>query len=59
MVSANINALYSGSLRIKILYFISEKLTFYKLCVTKVAHCSVDPQGNTSSHQGIRQKQVK
>ena len=39
MVNANIDALYAGSLRIKISYLFSEKLTFYKWFVTKVAHC--------------------
>ena len=37
MANANIDALYVGSLKIKISYFFSEK--FYKWCVTKVAHC--------------------
>ena len=41
MVNANINALFAGSLRIKIWYFISEKSPFYRWCVTKVAHCIV------------------
>ena len=40
MANANIDALNAGSLRIKIAYFISEYLTFYKWCVTKVAHCT-------------------
>ena len=38
---ANINALYAGSLRIKISYFFAEQFTSYKWCVTKVAHCIV------------------
>ena len=37
MVNANIDALYAGSVRIKVRYFFSEK--FHKWCVTKVAHC--------------------
>ena len=37
MGNANIDALYAGSLRLKISYFFSKK--FYKWCVTKVAHC--------------------
>ena len=36
VINANIDALYAGSVRIKIRYFFSEK--FYKWCVTKVAH---------------------
>ena len=39
MANANINALYAGSLRIKIAYFVLEKFLFYKWRVTKVAHC--------------------
>ena len=41
MANANINVLYAGSLRIKIAYFVSEKFSFYKWCVTKVAYCMV------------------
>ena len=37
---ANIDALYAGSLRIKISFFFLSNFTFYKWCVTKVAHCS-------------------
>ena len=40
MANANIDALYAGSLRIKIAFFVSEYFSFYKWCVTKVAHCT-------------------
>ena len=39
MANANIDALYAGSLRITISYFFPRNVTFYKWCVTKVAHC--------------------
>ena len=40
MGNANINALYAGSLRIKIsFFFFLSNATFYMWCVTKVAHC--------------------
>ena len=39
MANANIDALYAGSLRLKIAYFVSELFYFYEWCVTKVAHC--------------------
>ena len=39
MANANIDALYNGSFRIKIAYFLSEQFSFYKWCITKVAHC--------------------
>ena len=39
MPNAIIDALYAGSLRIKISYFFSEKCYIHKWCVTKVAHC--------------------
>ena len=40
MNQAHMDALYTGSLRIKISYFYPEKSnTFYKWCETKVAHC--------------------
>ena len=42
MANANIDAGYVGSLRIKISLFFSSNFTFYKWCVTKVAHCMVD-----------------
>ena len=40
MANANIDALYVGSLRIKYYISITSNFTFYKWCVTKVAHCS-------------------
>ena len=40
MGNANINALYAGSLRIKKYHFsFLSNFTFYKWCVSKVAHC--------------------
>ena len=39
MAYVNINALCNVSLRLKITYFVSVKFSFYKWCVTKVAHC--------------------
>ena len=40
MANATIDALNAGSLRFKIIYFFFLKnFTFYKWCVTKVAHC--------------------
>ena len=39
MANANINALYAGTLRIKYHISFLRYLTFYKWCVTKVAHC--------------------
>ena len=39
MAIAKIDALYAGSLRIKIAYFVTELFYIYKWCVTKVAHC--------------------
>ena len=39
MASANIDALYVGSLKIKIYISFPRNFTFYKWCVTKVAHC--------------------
>ena len=39
MAYANIDALHAGSLGIEIAY--GFPFTFYKLCVTKVAHCTV------------------
>ena len=39
MANANIDALYVGSLKIKISHFFLRNFTFYKWCVTKVAHC--------------------
>ena len=39
MANANIDALHAGSLKIKISFFFPKKITFYKWCVTKVAHC--------------------
>ena len=42
MAHANIDALYVGSLRIKIIHFFPSNFTFYKWCVTKVAHCKYD-----------------
>ena len=41
MGNANIEALYAGSLGIKISYFFLRNYTVYKWCVTKVAHCTV------------------
>ena len=40
MANANIDALYVGNLRIKISHFFPSNFTFYKWCVTKVAHCT-------------------
>ena len=41
MANANIEALYVGSLRIKKNHIsFPSNLTFYKWCVTKVAHCT-------------------
>ena len=40
MANANIDALYVGSLKIKKYHnSFSRNFTFYKWCVTKVAHC--------------------
>ena len=39
MANANIDALYVGSLRIEISHFFPSNFTFYKWCVTNVAHC--------------------
>ena len=39
MANANIDALYAGSLRLKVSYLFLNNFTFYKWCVTKVAHC--------------------
>ena len=41
MGNANIDALYAGSLKIKISYLFSELFYIYKWCVTKVAHCMI------------------
>ena len=41
MANANIDALYAGSLRIKIASVLFKYFTFYKWCVTKVAHCTL------------------
>ena len=41
MANANINALYAGSLKIKISYIFPKNFTFYKWYVTKLAHCIV------------------
>ena len=38
---ANINVPHTGSLRIKLHVSFSRNLTFYKWCVTKVAHCMI------------------
>ena len=40
MANANTDAFYVGSLKIKISHFFSEKFTFYKWCVTKLALCN-------------------
>ena len=40
MANANIDALYAGSLRINVAYVFLSNFTFYKWCVTKVAHCT-------------------
>ena len=42
MANATIDALYAGSLRLKISYFFFNNFSFYKWCVTKVAHCTAD-----------------
>ena len=39
MANSNIDALYVGSLRIKYHISFLSNFTFYKWCVTKVAHC--------------------
>ena len=39
MANATIDALYAGSLRLKIFCFFLDNFAFYKWCVTKVAHC--------------------
>ena len=39
MANANIDALYVGSLRKKYHISFPRNFTFYKWCVTKVAHC--------------------
>ena len=39
MANATIDALYAGSLRLKISYFFLNNFTFYKWYLTKVAHC--------------------
>ena len=39
MANATIDALYAGSLRLKIPISFLNNFTFYKWCVTKVAHC--------------------
>ena len=39
MANANIDARYAGSLGINVAYVLSSNFTFYKWCVTKVAHC--------------------
>ena len=42
MANANIDALYVGSLKNKKYYIsFSRNFTFYKWCVTKVAHCKM------------------
>ena len=49
MANANIDALYTGSLRIKISYlFFWVIFTFNKWCVTKVAHCIFMPVGKSA-----------
>ena len=40
MGNANIDALYAGGLRIKYHITFLSNFTFYRWCVTKVAHCS-------------------
>ena len=39
LAHANIDALYAGSLRLKISFLFPSNFTFYKWCVTKKAHC--------------------
>ena len=39
IANATIDARYAGSLRLKISFFLNN-FTFYKWCVTKVAHCT-------------------
>ena len=46
MANANIDALYVGSVRIKISHFFARNFTFYKWCLTKVAHCIDQNQTN-------------
>ena len=41
MANSKIDTLYAGSLRIKIHVSFPSNITFYKWCVTKVAHCTV------------------
>ena len=40
MANATINALYAGSLRLNFFISFLNNCTFYKWCVTKVAHCN-------------------
>ena len=40
MANANIDALTVGSLRINIHIYYPSNFTFYKWCITKVAHCT-------------------
>ena len=54
MANAKINALYAGSLRIKISYFFSKLLyILYKWCVIKMARCTV---WSPSCYQGYIKK---
>ena len=41
MANANKDALYVGSLKIKMSHLFPRNFTSYKWCVTKVAHCIV------------------
>ena len=45
MANATIDALYAGSLGLKISYVFLNNFTFYKWCVTKVAHCNLKSSG--------------
>ena len=53
MANATIDALYAGSLKLKISYIsFLNNFTFYKWCVTKVAHCIEWTFSNcTKTHQ--------
>ena len=50
MAIANIDALYDGSLRIKIAHFVSELFYIYKWRVTKVAHCTGAQMSDSIHH---------
>ena len=45
MANATIDALYAGSLRLKCPISFLNIFTFYKWCITKVAHCNLNKLG--------------